>query len=160
MNLFWRTWLDIWCWIVVGFGAVMVLGAWQATDSLTRFLYDLFYWPLDGRDGFGDATRLTCGVLGAVTLGWGLTLRPLVALGHEVGGRVWRPVSVGLLAWYCIDSAISVALGAAGNAVSNTLLLFGFFLPFIATGTLRDALSRTQRAAAKSSASQSSASLF
>lgn len=136
MSGFWRSWLDVWCWLVVGFGAILALGAFPATDWPTRAFYDLVYWPLDGRSGFAEDTRFTCGLLGAVTMGWGLTLKPLVGLGHELGARVWRPLTTAIIVWYVIDSAISVALGVPGNAVSNTVLTAGFLTPLLASGAL------------------------
>ncbi len=60
-------------------------------------------------------TRLGAGLFGALTLGWGLTLE---RLGR--GDGVVRATVIGVVAWYLVDSAASIALGFGWNALSNT----------------------------------------
>jgi hypothetical protein len=78
----------------------------------------------------------TVAILGAVTMGWGLTALAFVDLADQVGARAWRALGFAMAAWYVVDSAISVAAGAPGNAVSNTLIAATFFIPLIASGVL------------------------
>lgn len=78
--------------------------------------------------------------MGAVTLGWGRTLMTTIQAAHQLGAA-GRSTSVGLivsvLAWFVIDSSLSVATGFGLNAVSNSILLAGFLLPIVRSGVLR-----------------------
>lgn len=136
MTPFWRNWLEIWCWAMVAFGALFAACAIPALDGGTRLFYDLVYWPLDGASGFDEGTRFTCALLGAVTMGWALTIRALVHAAHQLGAPVWRALVGAMLAWYVIDSAISVASGVAVNAVSNTVLVAALLAPILVSGVL------------------------
>ncbi|MCU0618822.1 MAG: hypothetical protein MUF40_02810 [Gemmatimonadaceae bacterium] len=60
-------------------------------------------------------TRLGAALFGALTVGWGLTLE---RLGR--GDGVVRAAVIGIVAWYLVDSAASIALGFGWNALSNT----------------------------------------
>ena len=46
---------------------------------------------------------------------------------------LWLGLTVALLLWYLLDSGLSIALGYAGNAVSNSLLMIGYLVPMMAT---------------------------
>ncbi len=136
MTPFWKNWLEVWCWAMVAFGALFAAVAIPALDAGARLFYDLVYWPLDGASGFTEATRFTCALLGAVTMGWAFTIRGLVHAAHELGAPAWRALVAAMLVWYVIDSTISVAGGVAANAVSNTLLIGAFLAPILASGIL------------------------
>lgn len=136
MTPFWKNWLETWCWAIAAIGAMFAACAIPALDGGTRLFYDLVYWPLDGQSGFTEDVRFTCAILGAVTLGWALTIRALVNAAHQLGAPTWRALVTAMLIWYVIDSAISVASGVAGNAVSNTLLVAALLPPIIASGVL------------------------
>lgn len=137
MPEFWRKWLVIWCWAVVAFGALLALGALDATKAPVEMLYSLFN-PAASVP-FDATMRFSIGLMGAVSIGWGLTLlttiRAALALGRE-GRAVWGGVVTATLIWYVIDSSLSVATGFALNAVSNTVLLLGLLLPLWRTGML------------------------
>lgn len=137
-----RTWTNMvkaWCLGVMGFGAAFALGVFPATDGVAQAFYDLVAWPLDGVGGFDDGARFTVGILGAVMIGWGLTMLLFIDLAARYGAPVWRALVSALTVWLVIDSAISVAAGVPGNAVSN-LVFYGLFLgPVLAGGGLRDA---------------------
>jgi hypothetical protein len=60
-------------------------------------------------------TRLGAALFGALTVGWGLTLE---RLGRGEG--VVRAAVIGIVVWYLVDSAASIALGFGWNALSNT----------------------------------------
>lgn len=136
MNGFWRTWLQTWCWVTLGVGVMFAAGAVSAADGGVRLFYDVIYWPIDGQSTFTESVRLTAALLGAVMIGWAITIFGLIAAAEQVGPRAWRTLSFGMLAWWSIDSAISVALGAPVNALSNTLFLAGYLAPVLASGVL------------------------
>lgn len=83
------------------------------------------------------AMRFSVGLTGALTIGWILTLMAAVQGAEAVGPTLWRKIALAVLAWYVIDSAISVMTGFGLNAVSNTLLTIGFLIPVFASGVLR-----------------------
>jgi hypothetical protein len=142
MTPFWRTWLRVWCWATFGFGAVLAAAAFPALDGPTRWFYDLVHWPLDGQSSFDENVRFTCGVLGAVMIGWALTIFATVDAAEKLGAPVWRALTTAMVVWYVIDSAISVATGAPVNAVSNTVFLITYLAPILASGVLGGATTR------------------
>lgn len=138
MNGFWKTWMRVWCWGVLAFGAVLVLAAVPALDAAPRFVLGLLGGD-PAREALLDQTemRFAFGLQGALTLGWGLTMVAMIGLAHDAGAPVWRSLTVSLLVWYGIDSLISISTGFPLNAVSNTLLTVGYLAPVLASGVLR-----------------------
>lgn len=133
----WLTWIVVWCWGVMAFGALLVTGAIPGLDGAARALFVLFSGDPATADVFDHpAVRFGVGIQGALTIGWGLTMLALVQT-PSVGAREWRMLSLALMAWYVIDSAISVSTGFWLNAVSNTVLIVAFLIPVLASGVLR-----------------------
>ncbi|MFN3521123.1 MAG: hypothetical protein ACK4YQ_02660 [Phenylobacterium sp.] len=140
MNAFWRNWMWGWCAAVGLFGAVLALGGLPATGEPARLLLDVLNGPapvaLDG------ALRFSVAVLGAVTIGWSLTLAAAIRAALELGegaGPVWRLTLAGVVGWFVIDSILSVATGFALNVVPNLILLATFLWPLQRSGALRSA---------------------
>ena len=137
MSVFWRKWLVVWCWAVAIFGAVLALAGFDATKAPVEQLFLLFN-PATSVP-FDATARFAIGLMGAVTLGWGLTLlagvRMALALGHEAR-PLWNGLILSVLAWYVLDGIISISTGFALNAVSNTVLLAGFIIPLWRSGLL------------------------
>ena len=139
MSGFWRSWVNVWCWATLLFGVVLALGAHPAVNGPARAYYDLIFFPVDGSPELdGQALRLTVGVLGAVMIGWAVTIMAAVRAAHE-GAALWRPLTLAMGVWYGVDSAISIAGGAPMNAVSNTVFFAAWLTPMLATGVLRSA---------------------
>lgn len=136
MTPFWRHWLRMWCWGVTAFGVILAAAAIPALDAPTRLFYDLVHWPIDGASSFDENVRFTCGVLGAVTMGWGMTILALIDAAEKLGASVWRALTSALVIWFVVDSAISVAAGAPGNAVSNAVILALYLAPVFASGAI------------------------
>ncbi len=132
----WKIWMQVWCWATFGVGAIFALGAAPATDAGVRLFYDVIYWPIDGASPYGDAVRFTAALLGAVMIGWAMTIFTLVTVADQVGATAWRGLTAAIVAWYVIDSAISVASGVGVNAISNTGFLITFLIPVLASGVL------------------------
>lgn len=148
MTQTWTNMVKAWCLGVMGFGGAFALGVFPATDGFAQFFYDLVAWPLDGAGGFDDGARFTVGILGAVTIGWGLTMLLVVDLAARYGAPVWRTLVIAMTVWLVIDSAISVVAGVPGNAVSNLVFYALFLAPVLAGGGLRDAAGAEPRTAA------------
>lgn len=140
MTGFWRQWMAVWRLSVAGFGLVLAGAAFEATDGLVRMIFALVGEALPPE--MGEPLRFSIALMGAVTLGWWLTLeaafRAIDLLGDRVA-PVWRGVTVSVVGWYVIDGALSAATGYALNIVPNTVLLAGYLIPVMATGVLRRA---------------------
>ena len=137
MSGFWRTWLTVWGWSVVIFGLVLAGGAFEAT----RAPVDMLISTLGGIDSLAwdRPLRFGVGLMGAVSIGWGLTFLAIFKAAWMLGdqaGPVWRAITLSTLAWYVIDGVISVASGFALNLVPNTVLLIGFLWPILSQGLL------------------------
>ena len=135
MTRFWSNWLALWCASVAVFGVVLMTGAFAETDAAIRILLDRLNGaaPLD----MTQPLRFSLALMGAVTLGWSVTLlatvRAALILG-DAGAPVWRLLTASAALWYIVDSCLSVATGFALNVVPNTIYLAAFLLPMAASG--------------------------
>ncbi|WP_421836816.1 hypothetical protein [Novosphingobium sp.] len=111
--------------IVGSFGPVFFLGTMAATAEPARFTLDLLSWPLDGGSSYAAPdTRFLSALTGGFLLGWGVTIWCLALWVHDSAPEgVRRTVLTGLLAWFCLDSAGSIASGNAANAMINVIVL-------------------------------------
>ena len=137
MTGFWRNWLRGWCWAVGLFGVVLLGGAFEATSGPTRLFFGVLQGPAEL--DLDAQMRFTLAVLGAVTLGWGLTLLAVTEAAHQLGaaGRpTWTAVTGAVAIWYLIDSGLSIATGYGVNALSNTIFLAAYLLPVLRSGVL------------------------
>ncbi|MFT3723111.1 MAG: hypothetical protein QM773_05940 [Hyphomonadaceae bacterium] len=140
MSGFWRNWLNVWCVLVIVFGLVLAGGGLEVTSGGADMLFGMLGGP--GDIMWTPHLRFSVALMGAVTMGWGLTFVAVFAAAHRLGNQaamVWRLVSASVLAWFVIDSALSVATGFALNAVPNAALLVGYLVPVIANGVLKPA---------------------
>ncbi|MDP1872645.1 hypothetical protein [Phenylobacterium sp.] len=140
MTGFWRVWMAVWRLSVAGFGLVLAGAAFEATSGPVRLIFALLgaESPLE-MDG---SLRFAIALMGAVTLGWWLTLEAAfkaIDLLGDRAGPVWRGVTLSVVGWYLIDGALSAATGFALNIAPNTVLLLGYLIPALATGVLRRA---------------------
>jgi len=136
-----RTWLTLWAWGVVIFGLALATFALPATDAPGRLMFDILgnSVPADP-----DAhLRFAVGLMGCVTMGWGVTFlaafRAAWALPAGQARPIWRLIVTGALVWFIPDSLLSVATGFALNAVSNTVLLVLLLVPLLRSGVLKAA---------------------
>ncbi len=113
-------------------------GAFDATSGPTRLLFGILNGAADS--DAGSSLRFSLAVLGAVTIAWSLTLRAAIHAASQLGedGRpVWGMITTSLMAWYVIDSALSIATGFGLNVIPNTAFLAAFLLPILRSGRLR-----------------------
>lgn len=129
---FWRAWLTVWCVLVGAFGAVLAGGALEATRGPVVLLYTI----LGGSAPvFDPALAFSVGLMGAVTIGWSITFYAAFEAAHALGTqnpRIWRLITVSVVAWYLIDGALSALTGYALNIAPNTALLIGYLIPLMA----------------------------
>ena len=139
MSKVWQNWLSAWAILVTVFGLVLTGGAFAATDGLTAALFSLFGNPLPA--DIDAHHRFAIGLMGAVTMGWGLTyfgaFKALFALDKATAAPIWRYLLGISLVWYVVDSGISIATGFWMNAVSNTIVMVLFLIPLVKSGAMR-----------------------
>ena len=118
-------------------GAVLAAAGARATSGPALYLIELL--------GTGPPVAPTpdlhfaLAVLGAVTLGWAVTLHAAIEAAVLLGDRargVWRLMVAGLVTWFVTDSSVSVATGFSLNVVLNVALLIAFLVPIFAGGVL------------------------
>jgi hypothetical protein len=138
MEKIWQNWFAAWAVGVVIFGAVLAGGAFEATDGLTRALFTLFGNPVAEEPG--AHYRFSVGLMGAVTMGWGLTygvaFKALSLINPAQAAPLWRSLTLFAGIWYGVDSAISITTGFWMNAVSNTIVMAVYLIPLIKSGVL------------------------
>lgn len=122
---FHKFWLNITAIVVGSFGPVFFLGTMAQTLEPARFTLDLLSWPLDGATTWDSPdTRFLSALTGGFLFGWGVMIWCLSAWVHDAAPEgVRRSVLTGTLAWFCLDSAGSIASGNASNAAFNVLVL-------------------------------------
>lgn len=120
-----KLWLKVAALIVGSFGPVFFLGAMAATLEPARLTLDILSWPLDGATTYASPdTRFLSALTGGFLFGWGVTIWCLSAWVYDAAPEgVRRAVLTGLLAWFILDSAGSIASGNPSNAAINVLVL-------------------------------------
>ena len=120
-----KFWLKITAIVVGSFGPVFFLGTMEATAEPARWSLDLLAWPLDGATTYADPdTRFLSALTGGFLFGWGVMIWCLAVWVHDAAPEgVRKSVLTGLLAWFVLDSAGSIASGAASNVFFNILVL-------------------------------------
>lgn len=123
---FHKFWLKITALIVGSFGPVFFLGTMAPTREPARLTLDLLSWPIDGATTYASPdTRFLSALTGGFLLGWGVMIWCLSAWVYDVAPEaVRRSVLVGVIAWFVLDSAGSIASGNASNAMFNVAVLF------------------------------------
>lgn len=138
MTRFWSNWLLVWCWGVLAFGALLATAAMPGLDGAMRMLFGLFAGNPETAATFDlPAVRFGLGLQGALTIGWAMTMFAVVEAAKTIGAPIWRSFTFAMLAWYVIDSAISISTGFWLNAVSNTALMAAYLIPVLASSALR-----------------------
>lgn len=138
MTGFWKIWMYVWCASVAIFGVVIALGGFEATAGPMRVMLD----SLNGEAAveFNDTLHFSLAVMGAVSIGWSITLlgaiEAAIKLGPE-GRSTWMMITASAVVWFVVDSALSVMTGFGLNVIPNTGLLAGYFVPVLATGVLK-----------------------
>ncbi|MFY7999726.1 MAG: hypothetical protein ACOVSW_14095 [Candidatus Kapaibacteriota bacterium] len=122
---FHKFWLKITAIVVGSFGPVFFLGTMLTTSEPARWTLDLLSLPLDGVQNYDAATtRFLSALTGGFLFGWGVMIWCLSVWVYDKAPEgVRKSVLIGILAWFCLDSAGSIASGNASNAGLNILVL-------------------------------------
>lgn len=128
---FHKFWLKITAILIGCFGPILFLGTMDGTAELSRLSIDLLAWPLDGLQTYADPeTRFVGAILGGFLLGWGVMIWCLSVWVYDAAPEgVRRSLLIGILCWFFLDSAGSIASGTASNAVFNIFILLAFVGP-------------------------------
>ena len=122
---FHKFWLKITAITVGSFGPVFFLGTMAPTLEPARLTLDILGWPIDGATTYASPdTRFLSALTGGFLLGWGVMIWCLSSRVHDLAPEpVRRTVLAGMLAWFVLDSAGSIASGNASNALFNVIVL-------------------------------------
>jgi hypothetical protein len=122
---FHKFWLKVTAVVVGSFGPIFFLGTMASTLEPARLTLDLLSWPIDGATTYASPdTRFLSAVTGGFLLGWGVMIWCLSAWVYDAAPEgVRRTVLTGILAWFILDSAGSIASGNASNAAFNVAIL-------------------------------------
>jgi hypothetical protein len=138
MTSFWRTWFMIWCLSIGIFGVVLAGGAFEATSGPAALLLTVLQGQ--GPVTFDQSLRFSLGVMGAVSIGWAVSLYFTLVAAIDMGdqGRpLWNAVTAGMVSWFVIDSALSVATGFGLNVIPNTALAAMYVVGLMGSGVLK-----------------------
>ena len=122
---FHKFWLKITAIVIGSFGPVFFLGTMAATLEPARLTLDILSWPIDGATTYTSPdTRFLSALTGGFLFGWGVMIWCLSSWVYDTAPEgVRRAVLTGILAWFLLDSAGSIASGNASNAIINVLVL-------------------------------------
>lgn len=130
----------VWCLAVGLFGLALAVCGLETASGLTRLIFSFLNNPekliLDAH------LRFSLAVLGAVTIGWSITLfaaiRAANQLEEQASRSVWRLIALSVFGWYVIDSVLSVATGFWLNTIPNTVFIATFLYPIIGGKIIRN----------------------
>ncbi len=138
MTGFWHRWMVIWCWAVVGIGAVFAISAFASLRWPTMLFLDIIFWPIDGQPAaLSREAVLGVSLTGAVMVGWGVLMLGLAQdakLSRDP--RVWHLMTYAMVTWFVVDSVASWLAGAGVNVLSNAGFLATFLIPIVKSGVL------------------------
>ena len=122
---FHKAWLKVTAIVIGSFGPICFLGTMTPTTAPARLTLDLLRWRALGTSTYDSPdTRLLSALMGGFLLGWGVMIWCLSSLVHDAAPEgVRRSVLTGLIAWFCLDSAGSIASGNPSNALLNVGIL-------------------------------------
>jgi hypothetical protein len=122
---FHKFWLKVTAIVVGSFGPVFFLGTMASTLEAARLTLDILSWPVDGATTYDSPdTRFLSALTGGFLFGWGVMIWCLSTWVYDAAPEgVRRAVLTGVLAWFLLDSAGSIASGNTSNAVFNVLVL-------------------------------------
>jgi hypothetical protein len=122
---FHKLWIRV-CAVIIGcFAPAFFLGSMSSTVEPARLTLDLLSWPVDGRTTFAAAdTRFLSALTGGFLFGWSVTVWQLATHLYDIAPEgVRRTIISGLVAWFLLDSAGSLASGNGANALINVFVL-------------------------------------
>lgn len=123
---FHKFYLKVTAFVIGSFGPIFFLGTMQDTLEPARLTLDLLSWPLDGLTTYeSQDTRFLSALTGGFLFGWGIMILFLSIFAYDKApDEIRKSVLFGILAWFFLDSAGSIASGNSSNAFINVFVLF------------------------------------
>ena len=120
-----RLWLKVTAIVIGAFGPVFFLGTMSGTLEPARLTLDILSWPVDSATTYASPdTRFLSALTGGFLFGWGVMVWCLSTWVYDTAPEgVRRAVLAGLIAWFLLDRAGSIASGNASNAFFNVIIL-------------------------------------
>ncbi len=134
-----KAWLLVTAVVVGGFGPVFSLATSASLDEPARLSLDILAWPVDGLQRYADASmRFLSALTGGFLFGWGVMIFFLRQWVYDLAPEpTRRTIVIGLVAWFFLDSAGSIAAGVVSNAGFNVLVLLTCVGPMWRPATTR-----------------------
>jgi hypothetical protein len=132
---FWDTWLLIVALGMAVFGVLMALfNRTAAFESFNRQIDTAFWWTVSAPQAARAFASSTYGVWGASVAGFGL-LAAFVVRSPYRQRQIWAmdAMTVSVLAWFVLDTAISLGHAVWFNVGLNLLILIALAPPLLAT---------------------------
>jgi hypothetical protein len=122
---FHKFWLKVTAIVVGSFGPIFFLGTMGPTLEPARLTLDLLSWPIDGVTTYNSPdTRFLSALTGGFLFGWGVMIWCLsIWVYDKAPEQVRKTVVTGVLCWFFLDSAGSIASGNPSNALINIFVL-------------------------------------
>jgi hypothetical protein len=122
---FHKFYLKVTAFVVGCFGPIFFLGTMISTSEPARFTLDFLSLPIDHAQNYEAATtRFLSALTGGFLLGWGITIWCLGKWVYDLAPEgVRKSVVVGMLSWFCLDCAGSIASGNPSNVLFNVIVL-------------------------------------
>lgn len=122
---FHKFWLKITAIVIGSFGPIFFFGTMLSTSEPARFTLDLLSFPIDGIQNYNEpTTRFLSALTGGFLFGWGVMVWCLsIWVYDKAPEAVRKTVLTGVLSWFFLDSAGSIASGNPSNAIINIFVL-------------------------------------
>jgi hypothetical protein len=122
---FHKFWLKITAIVIGSFGPIFFFGTMLSTSEPARFTLDLLSFPIDDIQNYNEpTTRFLSALTGGFLFGWGVMVWCLSSWVYDKApNAVRKTVLVGVLSWFFLDSAGSIASGNPSNAIINIFVL-------------------------------------
>jgi hypothetical protein len=137
MNSWLRFW---WYWLVIVTCGLTIFGLSLVIlpDFMHSVFNAIFFSTSQAQTTFSEVAnsymKFLYGVLGAVLIGWSMTLFFILAGPFRRGqSEAWYTITGSILIWFMLDTPFSLSTGFWQNAVLNTMFFVFFVIPLAAT---------------------------
>ena len=122
---FHKKYLKVTAFVVGSFGPIFFLATMLHFSEPARWSLDVLAWPVDGVQTYSEpTTRFLSALTGGFLFGWGMTILLLSNWVYDKApDQVRKVVLIGLISWFVLDSAGSIASGNTSNAFFNVIVL-------------------------------------